>query len=84
VRIYNTGDLPVFVTEVSITWTGSDHLRFIYWRFEGPFWTGNDPGPTVTSGTTKTVPVGTYRTAEFEYWGSSFDGDASVEFEAGC
>lgn len=85
VRVYNDGDLPLRVTEVSITWSGSDNLRHIHWRFEGDFWSGNDPGPTVTAGTNKIVPVGTYRTVEFEFAGSTFDGDLEdVEFEADC
>jgi serine/threonine-protein kinase len=84
VRLYNDGDLVVHVSRVSITWSGSDHLRRIRWRFEGPFWSGNDEGPTVSAGTNKNVPVGTYRTAEFEFWGSDFDGSASVSFDADC
>jgi hypothetical protein len=76
--------LPLVVTEVTITWTGSDHLRYIRWRSGSTFWSGNDAGPTVAAGTTRTVPVGAYRTVEFEFWGSSFDGTASVEIEADC
>jgi hypothetical protein len=84
VRVYNNGDQPVVVTRVTITWTGSDHLRRIRWRYESTFWNGNDSGPTVSANTNKTVPVGTYRTVEFEFWGESFDGSASVSFEADC
>jgi hypothetical protein len=84
VRVYNNGDLVVTVTNVSITWTGSDHLQRINWRFEGPFWSGNNAGPTVSSGTNKAVPLGTYRTVEFDFWGLSFSGSASVEIEADC
>jgi len=84
VRVTNNGDQAVLVSHVSITWTGSDHLHYIHWRFEGPFWSGNSAGPTVSSATSKTVPVGAYRTVEFEFWGSSFDGSASVSIDAGC
>jgi hypothetical protein len=84
IRVHNDGELPVVVTEVQITWTGSDHLRYINWRFDSPFWSGNDAGPSVTAGTNKTIPVGAYRTVEFEFWGSSFDGSASVDIEADC
>ncbi|HMK08685.1 MAG TPA: serine/threonine-protein kinase [Anaerolineales bacterium] len=84
VRVTNDGGLPLHVTHVSITWTGSDHLRRIRWRFEGPFWSGNDPGPTVSSSTSKTVPLGTYRTVQFEFWGGSFSGTASVDVDGGC
>ena len=82
--MYNQGDLPVIVTEVSITWTGNEDLKYIRWRFNSPFWTGNDDGPTVTAGTNYAVPVGSYRTVEFEFWGSDFSGSASVTVEAGC
>jgi hypothetical protein len=84
VRVYNDGDLPVVVTAVTITWTGNDHLQRINWRFDSPFWSGNDDGPTVSAGTNKAVPVGAYRTVEFEFWGSSFSGSASVSIEADC
>ena len=84
VRVYNQGDLPLIVTEVSITWTGNEDLKYIRWRFNSPFWTGNDDGPTVTAGTNYTVPVGSYRTVEFEFWGSDFSGSASVTVEVGC
>jgi serine/threonine-protein kinase len=84
VRVYNDGDLVVRVSQVSITWTGSDHLRRIRWRNSNSFWSGNDDGPTVTAGTNKNVPEGSYRTVEFEFWGSDFDGSASVEIEGDC
>jgi hypothetical protein len=84
VRVYNHGDLQLEVTWVSITWTGSEHLQRINWRFDSAFWSGNDPGPTVSADTEKTVPPGAFRTVEFEFWGSSFSGTASVEVDADC
>jgi serine/threonine-protein kinase len=84
VRVYNQGDLPLIVTEVTISWTGNESLRYIRWRYQSYFWNGNDDGPTVTAPTNYTVPVGSYRTLEFEFWGSDFSGSASVGVSADC
>ena len=83
VVINNTGDLELRVTGVGISWT-NDHEHLVRVRMGTTIWSGWDDPFDFSVGTSRRVSPGGSRTLEFEFWGSHFDGSASVTVDAGC
>jgi hypothetical protein len=82
IEIHNTGDLTLHVSDVGITWTHDETLRYV--RLNGEIWRGWDDGPSFSVGTSKSVGAGRSRTLEFEFQGYHFSGSASVTVDADC
>jgi hypothetical protein len=83
VDVSNTGELSLNVTWVGISWTGDDNMRSIRWD-GSTLWSGFDPSSPRNVSTSQTVPPGESRTVEYEFWGSSFDGEASANVAGDC
>ena len=85
VDIINSGDLPLNVTGVGITWTGNDRLTRIRWNgstvWDPP---GSVSGPSFYLPISRTVAPGSSRNLEFEFWGSDFSGSAFVTVDGDC
>jgi serine/threonine protein kinase len=81
VEIRNTGDLPLYVTGVGISWADHEHLVRV--RLNGTIWSGSDHGPSFSVGTNKTIVSGSSQTLEFEF-GHRLSGSASVTVDADC